>query len=281
MNQTSENDPQFGIEELAERGGVSRRTVRYYVQRGLLPAPTGTGRGPHYTKDHLDTLIRVRQLQEAGVSLSEIPVRLGYVPNPPGPQPGPPSPDPWPEPDPQPLPGPLPPPRPRPTPSPVPTPEPPPRPVPEPDPRPRPEPDPRPRPEPDPSQPERDPRPQPERDPRPRPEGEPRRQPEHDPRPRRGPGPQTPDVQSSASTGNLHPRRAGFYPPDQQASSWPYVVVPRVPIPEPAGTNRAVWTHIVLADGLELHVREGRSAPTPAQLVRLEEAIREILGDER
>jgi hypothetical protein len=30
-------EPRYGIDELAERGGVSRRTVRYYVQRGLLP----------------------------------------------------------------------------------------------------------------------------------------------------------------------------------------------------------------------------------------------------
>lgn len=276
MNQTSENDPRFGIEELAERGGVSRRTVRYYVQRGLLPAPTGTGRGPHYTRDHLDTLIRVRQLQEAGVSLSEIPVRLGYVPNPPGPQPGPPAPEPWPEPYPQPVPGPFPRPRPRPTPAPAPAPEPQPTPSP---PRPVPEPDPRPRREPDPSQPERDPRRQPERDPRRPPEPAPRPRPEYDPRPLPEPDPQAPGPQAARPSGMASHRRAGFYPPDEQVSSWPYVVVPTVPIPEPAGTNRSVWTHIVLADGVVLQVREGRLAPTPAQLVRLEEAIREILGD--
>ena len=58
-------------------------------------------------------------------------------------------------------------------------------------------------------------------------------------------------------------------------------MVPRVPFPDPpAGTNRSVWTHIVLADGIELRVREGRAAPTPAQLVRLEAAIRDILGSE-
>lgn len=66
----------FGIEELAERGGVTRRTVRYYVQRGLLPAPTGVGRGDHYTEEHLAALVRVRELQEAGVSLGDIPARL-------------------------------------------------------------------------------------------------------------------------------------------------------------------------------------------------------------
>jgi DNA-binding transcriptional MerR regulator len=65
-------EPLYGIEELAERGGVSRRTVRYYVQLGLLDAPTGVGRGRHYTEAHLAQLIRVRELQERGVALNEI-----------------------------------------------------------------------------------------------------------------------------------------------------------------------------------------------------------------
>ena len=69
-------EPTFGIAELAERGGVSRRTVRYYVRRGLLPPPTGTGRGNHYTQVHLDTLVRIRQWQEAGVALADIHARL-------------------------------------------------------------------------------------------------------------------------------------------------------------------------------------------------------------
>src|SRR6185312_1652917 len=65
-----------GIEELAERAGVSRRTVRYYVQRGLLPPPLGLGRGNHYTESHLATLVRVRELQEGGVALEAIAAEL-------------------------------------------------------------------------------------------------------------------------------------------------------------------------------------------------------------
>lgn len=80
MQPSNGNSARYGIEELAEIGGVSRRTVRYYVQRGLLPAPTGTGRGQHYTDEHLQTLVRIRQLQESGVPLSDIPSRL--VPEP-------------------------------------------------------------------------------------------------------------------------------------------------------------------------------------------------------
>src|SRR5690606_17773678 len=67
---------QYSIQELADLGGVSRRTVRYYVQRGLIPAPIGSGRGAHYTQAHLDALVRVRDLQAEGVGLNEIELDL-------------------------------------------------------------------------------------------------------------------------------------------------------------------------------------------------------------
>jgi DNA-binding transcriptional MerR regulator len=77
---TNKRDTSFGIKELADLGGVSRRTVRYYVQRGLLPTPTGTGRGSHYTQEHLDRLVQIRTWQEDGVTLAEIERRVGLQP---------------------------------------------------------------------------------------------------------------------------------------------------------------------------------------------------------
>ena len=65
----------YGIDELADLGGVSRRTVRYYVQEGLLPPPLGVGRGRHYGRPHLDRLLEVKAWQEAGLSLDEIRAR--------------------------------------------------------------------------------------------------------------------------------------------------------------------------------------------------------------
>jgi DNA-binding transcriptional MerR regulator len=67
----AEDDLRYAIGDLASLGGVSRRTVRYYVQEGLLPAPFGVGRGNHYGREHLAQL-RVKALQEAGQSLDEI-----------------------------------------------------------------------------------------------------------------------------------------------------------------------------------------------------------------
>ena len=64
--------PRYGIEDLASLGGVSRRTVRYYVQEGLLSAPLGVGRGKHYGPEHLERLLAVKAMQEAGRSLEQI-----------------------------------------------------------------------------------------------------------------------------------------------------------------------------------------------------------------
>jgi len=66
------DEERYGIDALADLGGVSRRTVRYYIQEGLLPAPLGVGRGDHYGPEHLNALLRVKALQEAGRTLDEI-----------------------------------------------------------------------------------------------------------------------------------------------------------------------------------------------------------------
>jgi DNA-binding transcriptional MerR regulator len=66
------DDPRYAIGDLADLGGVSRRTVRYYVQEGLLPTPHGVGRGNHYGPEHLEQLLKVKTLQEGGRSLDDI-----------------------------------------------------------------------------------------------------------------------------------------------------------------------------------------------------------------
>lgn len=67
-----EPEGRYGIEELADLGGVTRRTVRYYVQEGLLPPPRGLGRGRHYGEEHLARLLKVKALQEQGLPLTAI-----------------------------------------------------------------------------------------------------------------------------------------------------------------------------------------------------------------
>jgi len=66
------DEARYGIEELAALGGVTRRTVRYYVQQDLLSAPLGVGRGRHYGPQHLAQIQAVKALQEQGLSLDEV-----------------------------------------------------------------------------------------------------------------------------------------------------------------------------------------------------------------
>lgn len=57
---------------LADRAGVSIRTVRYYIQQGLLPKPDARGPGAHYTEEHLDRLLLIKRLQREHLPLAEI-----------------------------------------------------------------------------------------------------------------------------------------------------------------------------------------------------------------
>jgi DNA-binding transcriptional MerR regulator len=69
----------YGIAELARLTDATPRTIRYYVAQGLLPAPTGTGPGAHYTDDHLARLRLIRRLQRQHQPLAEIRVRLSQL----------------------------------------------------------------------------------------------------------------------------------------------------------------------------------------------------------
>ena len=64
------------LAELSDRAGVSQRTVRYYIQQGLLPSPEARGPGAHYGPEHLDRLLVIRSLQREHLPLAEIRRRL-------------------------------------------------------------------------------------------------------------------------------------------------------------------------------------------------------------
>lgn len=62
----------YSIGELAALTGVTRRTIRFYVQKGLLQSPLGRGRGKHYTEAHLERILSIRELQKDGVQLDQM-----------------------------------------------------------------------------------------------------------------------------------------------------------------------------------------------------------------
>jgi DNA-binding transcriptional MerR regulator len=65
-------EQRWKLEELARYAGVSPRTVRYYVQRGLLPPPVFRGRDTAYAQEHLIRLHAIRRLQERFLPLDAI-----------------------------------------------------------------------------------------------------------------------------------------------------------------------------------------------------------------
>ena len=62
----------FSLDEIAALAELPRRTVRYYIQEGLVDRPEGIGKGAYYTQRHLEQLLLVRKWQLAGLSLERI-----------------------------------------------------------------------------------------------------------------------------------------------------------------------------------------------------------------
>jgi hypothetical protein len=62
----------FAIDELSALAELPIRTVRYYIQIGLVDRPVGEKRAAHYTSHHVEQLLQVRKWTHAGVSLERI-----------------------------------------------------------------------------------------------------------------------------------------------------------------------------------------------------------------
>lgn len=66
----------YDLAELSDRAAVTPRTVRYYIQQGLLRAPGVTGPGVKYGEGHLNRLRLIRRMQREHLPLAEIRRRL-------------------------------------------------------------------------------------------------------------------------------------------------------------------------------------------------------------
>jgi DNA-binding transcriptional MerR regulator len=60
------------IEDLAQQSGLSLRTLRYYIQEGLLPGPDTAGKYASYSQQHLDHLAMITRLKHLHLPLKEI-----------------------------------------------------------------------------------------------------------------------------------------------------------------------------------------------------------------
>lgn len=60
------------LRELAKAACVPERTIRYYISRGIIAPPVKRGPKAAYSEKHKKELLKIKQLQEEGLTLSEI-----------------------------------------------------------------------------------------------------------------------------------------------------------------------------------------------------------------
>ncbi|OJX40597.1 MAG: hypothetical protein BGO78_06330 [Chloroflexi bacterium 44-23] len=69
-------EDEFLIGELAQKTNVSVRTIRYYINQGLLPAPDSRGRYTVYDNDYVERILLIKRLKDAFLPIKEIRVML-------------------------------------------------------------------------------------------------------------------------------------------------------------------------------------------------------------
>jgi DNA-binding transcriptional MerR regulator len=81
QNPPPSDDTKFSLDDICTLSDTSKRTARYYMQIGLMEGPIGSTKAAHYLHKHLDQLLTIRKLSDAGVSLDRIrEVLSGEVP---------------------------------------------------------------------------------------------------------------------------------------------------------------------------------------------------------
>ena len=62
----------YSIQDLCDQTGVTRRTVYFYIQQGILPPPAGAGVSTAYSDAHLVRLKLIPLLRSQGLRLDDI-----------------------------------------------------------------------------------------------------------------------------------------------------------------------------------------------------------------
>lgn len=77
---------EFSIDELCTLVDLPKRTIRYYIQIGLVDRPDGETRAARYGQRHLEQLLGIRRWTQAGLSLERIRELLSAPTEPPLPR---------------------------------------------------------------------------------------------------------------------------------------------------------------------------------------------------
>lgn len=62
----------YKVSELAQKAGVTKRTIHYYVSKGLLLPPEGSGVNSLYNDEHLKRIFLIKKLQAEYMPLNKI-----------------------------------------------------------------------------------------------------------------------------------------------------------------------------------------------------------------
>jgi len=66
------NDKKYSLDELCALTEFTKRTVRFYMQEGLVDRSEGQKKGAFYLEKHLLQLLVIKKWQKAGLSLDRI-----------------------------------------------------------------------------------------------------------------------------------------------------------------------------------------------------------------
>ncbi len=62
----------YKVSELADKAGVTKRTIHYYISKGLLLPPDGSGVNSLYNDEHLERIRLIKKLQAEYMPLNKI-----------------------------------------------------------------------------------------------------------------------------------------------------------------------------------------------------------------
>lgn len=76
MGTDNEGDSGLTLQDLAAETGVEPRTIRSYVEKGVIPGPESLGRGAKYPRETLDRLKVLQLLRDANRALTLDQIRV-------------------------------------------------------------------------------------------------------------------------------------------------------------------------------------------------------------
>jgi len=66
----------YKINDVSKETGCTKRTIRYYVQRNLIPPPDYAGRGAYYNEHHIELIKIIKILRKEYLPLEKIKEKL-------------------------------------------------------------------------------------------------------------------------------------------------------------------------------------------------------------